>query len=316
MALNKELIDKIISVTSRAAFSCHKFLGKNDKINADKAATDTMRNEINKLEINGEVVIGEGELDEAPMLYIGEKLGSGGNLNIDIAVDPVEGTNFVAKNLPGALSVIAVAEKGNLFNAPETYMDKLAVSKKIPNEATDLDFSLEKNIKNLADSLNKDISDITACLLDRPRHAHIIEELKKMKVKMKLISDGDVSGALMVTDDKYNVDIFLGIGGGPEGVLAASAIDAYGCKFQGRFLFNNDKDILRAKKMGIKDLKKKYDLKEIIKGDSIFCATGITNGDLVKGVHVDDNKFITETLLTHKYSNMCKIVIREDTIKT
>ena len=316
MALNKELIDKIISVTSRAAFSCHKFLGKNDKINADKAATDTMRNEINKLEINGEVVIGEGELDEAPMLYIGEKLGSGGNLNIDIAVDPVEGTNFVAKNLPGALSVIAVAEKGNLFNAPETYMDKLAVSKKIPHEATDLDFSLEKNIKNLADSLNKDISDITACLLDRPRHVHIIEELKKMKVKMKLISDGDVSGALMVTDDKYNVDIFLGIGGGPEGVLAASAIDAYGCKFQGRFLFNNDKDILRAKKMGIKDLKKKYDLKEIIKGDSIFCATGITTGDLVKGVYVDDNKFITETLLTHKYSNMCKIVIREDTIKT
>ena len=316
MALNKELIDKIISVTSRAAFSCHKFLGKNDKINADKAATDTMRNEINKLEINGEVVIGEGELDEAPMLYIGEKLGSGGNLNIDIAVDPVEGTNFVAKNLPGALSVIAVAEKGNLFNAPETYMDKLAVSKKIPHEATDLDFPLEKNIKNLADSLNKDISDITACLLDRPRHAHIIEELKKMKVKMKLISDGDVSGALMVTDDKYNVDIFLGIGGGPEGVLAASAIDAYGCKFQGRFLFNNDKDVSRAKKMGIKDLKKKYDLKEIIKGDSIFCATGITTGDLVKGVYVDDNKFITETLLTHKYSNMCKIVIREDTIKT
>jgi len=316
VALNKELIDKIISVTSRAAFSCHKFLGKNDKINADKAATDTMRNEINKLEINGEVVIGEGELDEAPMLYIGEKLGSGGNLNIDIAVDPVEGTNFVAKNLPGALSVIAVAEKGNLFNAPETYMDKLAVSNKIPHEATDLDFSLEKNIKNLADSLNKDISDITACLLDRPRHAHIIEELKKMKVKMKLISDGDVSGALMVTDDKYNVDIFLGIGGGPEGVLAASAIDAYGCKFQGRFLFNNDKDISRAKKMGIKDLKKKYDLKEIIKGDSIFCATGITTGDLVKGVYVDDNKFITETLLTHKYSNMCKIVIREDTIKT
>ncbi len=316
MALKKELIDKIISVTSRAAFSCHKFLGKNDKINADKAATDTMRNEINKLEINGEVVIGEGELDEAPMLYIGEKLGSGGNLNIDIAVDPVEGTNFVAKNLPGALSVIAVAEKGNLFNAPETYMDKLAVSKKIPHEATDLDFSLEKNIKNLADSLNKDISDITVCLLDRPRHAHIIEELKKMKVKMKLISDGDVSGALMVTDDKYNVDIFLGIGGGPEGVLAASAIDAYGCKFQGRFLFNNDKDISRAKKMGIKDLKKKYDLKEIIKGDSIFCATGITTGDLVKGVYVDDNKFITETLLTHKYSNMCKIVIREDTIKT
>ena len=316
MPLDKELIDKIITVTSKAAISCHRFVGKNDKINADKAATDTMRNEINKIEFNGEVVIGEGELDKAPMLYIGEKLGSGGNLNIDIAVDPLEGTNFVAKNLPGGLSVISIAEKGNLFNAPETYMNKLAVSNKVPQDATDLDFSLEKNIKNLADSLNKDIIDITACLLNRPRHYEIIENLKKMNVKMKLISDGDVSGALMVTDDKYNVDIFLGIGGGPEGVLAASAIDAYGCKFQGRFIFDTDKDVLRAKKMGIKDLEKKYEIHEIIKGDSIFCATGITDGDLVKGINIKDNKYITETLVTHKSSNMCKIVIREDTIKT
>ena len=316
MALNKELVDQIIKVTSGAAISCHPFVGKNDKIKADKAATDMMRNEINKIKINGTVVIGEGELDEAPMLYIGEKLGAGGNLDIDIAVDPLEGTNFVAKNLPGALSVISVAEKGNLFNAPETYMDKLAVSKKVPYDATDLDFPIEKNINNLADSLNKDISDITVCLLDRPRHTHIIEKLKKMNVKMKLISDGDVSGALMVTDDKYNVDIFLGIGGGPEGVLAASAIDAFGCKFQGRFIFNTDKDISRAKQMGIKDFEKKYDLKEIVKGDSIFCATGITNGDLVKGVFVNDNKYTTETLVTHKNSNMCEIVIREDIIKT
>ncbi len=316
MSLYKELINKIITVTSKAAISCNQFVGKNDKKNADKAATDTMRNEINKLELNGEVVIGEGELDEAPMLYIGEKLGAGGNLDIDIAVDPLEGTNFVAKNLPGALSVISIAEKGNLFNEPETYMNKLAVSNKVPHDATDLDFSLEKNIKNLADSLNKDISDITACLLNRPRHYEMIDNLKKMNVKMKLISDGDVSGALMVTDDKYNVDIFLGIGGGPEGVLAASAIDAYGCKFQGRFIFENDKDILRAKKMGIKDLEKKYDLHEIIKGDSIFCATGITDGDLVKGICVKDNKYITETLVTHKNSNMCKIIIREDIIKT
>ena len=316
MALNKELIDQIITVTSKAAISCHKFVGKNDKKSADKAATDTMRNEINKLKLNGEVVIGEGELDEAPMLYIGEKLGSGGNINIDIAVDPLEGTNFVAKNLPGALSVISVAEKGNLFKAPETYMDKLAVSKKVPYDATDLDFSLEKNIKNLADSLNKDISNITACLLDRPRHFEIIKKLKNMNVNTKLISDGDVSGALMVTDDKYNVDIFLGVGGGPEGVLAASAIDAYGCKFQGRFIFDNERHISRAKKMGIQDLKKKYDLKEIIKGDSIFCATGVTDGDLVKGINVKDNKCFTETLVTHKGSNMCKIVSRQDTIKT
>ncbi len=316
MALKKDLINDIINVTSKAAISCHKFIGKNDKKNADKAATDSMRNEINNLKINGEVVIGEGELDEAPMLFIGEKLGAGGNLDIDIAVDPLEGTNFVAENLPGGLSVIAIAEKGNLFNAPETYMDKIAVSNRIPSDATDLDFSLEKNIGNVAECLNKNINDITVCLLDRPRHKEIINKLKQMNVKMKLISDGDISGALMVTDKKYNVDIFLGIGGGPEGVLAASAIDAYGCKFQGRFIFDNDKDILRAKQMGIKDLKKKYNLNEIIRGDSIFCATGITSGDLVKGVEMRDNKLITETLVTHKNSNMCKIVIREDIIKT
>ena len=316
MTLNKELIEKLIKVTTSAAISCHKFIGKNDKKNADKAATDSMRNEINKIEMNGEVVIGEGELDEAPMLYIGEKLGAGGNIQLDIAVDPLEGTNFVAKNLPGALSVLSIAEKGNLFNAPETYMDKLAVTNKVPSDATDLDFPVEKNIHNIAESLNKNVNDVTACLLNRPRHKEIINRLKKMNVKLKLISDGDVSGALMVTDNKYNVDIFLGIGGGPEGVLAASAIDAYGCKFQCRFLFDNDEDIFRAKKMGIADLKKKYDLKEIVRGDSIFCATGITSGDLVDGINVKDNKYITETLVTHKSSNMRKIVIREDTIKT
>ena len=316
MPLNKDLVDKIINVTSKAAMSCYKFIGKNQKENADKAATDSMRNEINKIDINGEVVIGEGELDKAPMLYIGERLGMGGFLNLDIAVDPVEGTNFVAKNLPGALSVISVAEKGNLFSAPETYMDKIAVSSDVPNEATDLDFPVEKNIKNIAEALNKNVTDVTVCLLNRPRHKKIIDKLKEMKVKMKLISDGDVSGALMVTNKKFNIDIFLGIGGGPEGVLAASAIDAYGCKFQGRFIFENDNDISRAKKMGIVDLKKKYDLREIIKGDSIFCATGITNGDLVKGIEFKDNRYTTETLVTHKSSNLCKIVVREDTIKT
>ena len=316
MPLNKDLVDKIINVTSKAAMSCYKFIGKNQKENADKAATDSMRNEINKIDINGEVVIGEGELDKAPMLYIGERLGMGGFLNLDIAVDPVEGTNFVAKNLPGALSVISVAEKGNLFSAPETYMDKIAVSSDVPNEATDLDFTVEKNIKNISEALNKDVTDVTVCLLNRPRHKKIIDKLKEMKVKMKLISDGDVSGALMVTNKKFNIDIFLGIGGGPEGVLAASAIDAYGCKFQGRFIFENDNDISRAKKMGIVDLNKKYNLKEIVKGDSIFCATGITNGDLVNGIKFKDNKCITETLVTHKGSNMCKIVVREDTIKT
>ena len=302
MGLNKNLIDKLIDVTSNAAVACYKHVGKKDKIIADKAATDSMRKNLNLLDINGKVVIGEGELDEAPMLFIGENLGTGKGPIIDIAVDPLEGTNFAAYNLPGALSVIAIAEEGNLFNAPETYMDKIAVSKDVPYDAIDLDYTIEKNIKNIADHKNKDITKITACLLDRPRHSEIIKKLKKMKVNIKLISDGDVSGALLVTDQKYNVDIFLGIGGGPEGVLAASALDAYNCKFQGRFLFSNEKDITRAKSMGITDLNKKYEIKEIVKGDSIFCATGITQSDLVNGVVEKSDMYITETLVTHKES--------------
>ncbi len=310
MNLDKELIDKLVNITSSASIACHKYVGKNDKIIADKAATDAMRKNLNKLDIDGEVVIGEGELDEAPMLYIGEKLGTGNGPSIDIAVDPLEGTNFVAKNLPGALSVMAITSKGNLFNAPETYMDKLAVGKDVPKDATDLDFSIEKNIKNIAESKNKDISKVTACILDRPRHKEIIDKLKKLKINLKLLSDGDVSGAILVTNEKHNIDIFLGIGGGPEGVLAASALDAFNCKFQGRFLFKTDEDIARAKKMGIKDLNRKYDLNEIVRGDSIFCATGITSGDLVNGVKLENGKFITETLVTHKNS-MINIVKKE-----
>ncbi len=310
MNLDKELIDKLVNITSSASIACHKYVGKNDKIIADKAATDAMRKNLNKLDIDGEVVIGEGELDEAPMLYIGEKLGTGNGPSIDIAVDPLEGTNFVAKNLPGALSVMAITSKGNLFNAPETYMDKLAVGNDVPNDATDLDFSIEKNIKNIAESKNKDIIKVTACILDRPRHKEIIDKLKKLKINLKLLSDGDVSGAILVTNEKHNIDIFLGIGGGPEGVLAASAVDAFNCKFQGRFLFKTDEDISRAKKMGIKDLNRKYDLNEIVRGDSIFCATGITSGDLVNGVKLENGKFITETLVTHKNS-MINIVKKE-----
>jgi len=199
---------------------------------------------------------------------------------------------------------LAIASKGNLFKAPETYMEKIAVGKDVPFDATDLDFSIEKNIKNISESKNKSLNDITVCLLDRPRHKEIIEKLKSLNVKLKLITDGDVSGALLVANDKNNVDIFLGIGGGPEGVLAASALDAFGCKFQGRFLFKTDEDISRAKLMGINDLNKKYELNEIIKGDSIFCATGITAGDLVNGIKIDNNKFITETLVTHKKSSI------------
>ena len=310
MRFEKDFLDKIINITSSAAIACYPHLGKKDKELVDKAATDEMRKNLNQLNINGKVVIGEGELDDAPMLFIGEKLGTGKGPSIDIAVDPLEGTNFAANNLPGALSVLSISEKGNLFNAPETYMNKLAVGKDVPFDATDLDFSVEKNIKNIADSKNKDLDKITACILDRPRHKKIIDKLKELKVNLKLITDGDISGALLVTDDKYKVDIFLGIGGGPEGVLAASALDAFKCKFQGRFLFKTDQDISRANRMGIKDLNKKYNLNEIVKGESIFCATGITSGDLVNGVKLGNGKFIAETLVTHKNS-MIKIVKKE-----
>ena len=312
MTLDRELLNNLVNITSSAAISSFPHVGKKNKELTDKAATDDMRKNLNKLDISGEVVIGEGELDEAPMLYIGEKLGTGKGPFIDIAVDPVEGTNFVANNLPGALSVIAVSNKGNLFHAPETYMNKIAVGNDVPIDAVDLDFSVEKNIKNIADVKNKDIKKITACLLDRPRHKRIIEELIRLNVNLKLITDGDVSGALLVTDQKHDVDVFLGIGGGPEGVLAASALDAFECKFQGRFLFKTDKDIKRAKDMGIDDLNKKYDLKEIVKGDSIFCATGITSGDLVNGVKIKNNHFISETLVTHKSTNFKQVIKQEN----
>src|SRR6056300_1129947 len=246
MTIDKSYIDLFHKVSVSAAYASFRMVGKKDKIAADKAAVDAMRNELNKIEMNGHIVIGEGELDEAPMLYIGEKLGTGNGPSLDIAVDPLEGTNFAANNLPGALSVIAVAEKSDLFNAPETYMNKIAISS---NEKgiVDLDNSVKKNIMNLADYKNTTPENLTACILDRPRHRKIIDELKSLKVKLKLISDGDVSGALLVTDSKYNVDIFLGIGGGPEGVLAASALDAYDCFFQGKFIFDNEKDKSRAK---------------------------------------------------------------------
>ena len=312
MTIDKKFIDKFIEVTSKAALSASYFVGKKDKMAADKAATDSMRLELNKIDMNGKIVIGEGELDEAPMLYIGEILGTKKGPNLDIAVDPLEGTNFAANNLPGALSVIAISEKNNLFNAPETYMDKIAVGQNIPKDAIDLDFSIKKNIQNLADIKNKKPENLTACILDRPRHTKKIEELKSLKVKLKLITDGDVSGALLVSDEKYNVDIFLGIGGGPEGVLAASALDSFNCQFQGRFFFKEEKDISRAKKMGIKDLDKKYNLNEIVTGDSIFCATGITTGDLLKGIKINKNNYICETLVTHKSSNLKKIIISEN----
>ena len=307
MALDKKFIDQFVDVTSKAALASYKFVGKKDKIAADKAAVDSMRNELNQINIKGKIVIGEGELDEAPMLYIGEIVGTNNGPEIDIAVDPLEGTNFAANNLPGALSVIAIAEKNNLFHAPETYMEKIS-TKVNEKGVVDLDYSTKENIFNLCEYLNKKPESITACIMDRPRHKKIITELNQIGVKIKLITDGDVSGALLVTNNKYNVDIFLGIGGGPEGVLAAAALDTFKCFFQGRFLFDTVEDKMRANKMGISDLTKKYELNEIVRGDSIFCATGITTGDLVSGIKVENNEFVSETLVTHMSSGIKKVI--------
>ena len=307
MTIDTKFIDQFINVTSKAALAASFLVGKKDKIAADQAAVDSMRSELNRINMNGKVVIGEGTLDEAPLLYTGELLGTKNGPRFDIAVDPVEGTNFVANNLPGGITVLSIGEEGNLFNAPETYMNKIATGK-IEKGLIDLDYTLEKNIKNLSEFKNKDISLLTVCILNRPRHKVIIDKLKDLNVKIKLISDGDVLGALYVSDPKYNVDMFMGIGGGPEGVLAACALDAYDCHFQGRFIFDNKKDIIEAKSMGITDLNKKYELREIVKGDSLFCATGITSSEVLKGITIDGDKFTSETLVTHKKSNFKKVV--------
>ena len=313
MDIDKKFINQFVNVTSNAALACSNLVGKKDKIAADKAAVDSMRTELNNMEIKGQIVIGEGELDEAPMLFIGEKLGNNNGPEFDIAVDPLEGTNFAANNLPGALSVIAVTKKNNLFKAPETYMEKIATKVKEKN-VVDLDFSIKRNIFNLSEYLNKKPENLTACILERPRHKKIINELRDLKVNIKFISDGDISGALLVTEEKYSVDIFLGTGGGPEGVLAAAALDTFDCNFQGRFIFETDNDKQRAKAMGIIDLSKKYNLEEIVKGDSIFCATGITSGDLVSGIKIIEDKIITETLVTHKSSGLKKTIKTEQII--
>ena len=307
MTIDKKFIDQFINVTSRAALASSYLVGKKDKIAADQAAVDSMRSELNKIEMSGKIVIGEGSLDEAPLLYTGENLGTQNGPRFDIAVDPVEGTNFVANNLPGGIAVLAIAEKGNLFNAPETYMSKIATCE-IDKGLIDLDYPIEKDIKNLSEFKNKEVSALTVCILNRPRHKKIINKLNDLNVNVKLITDGDILGALYVSDPKYKVDMFLGIGGGPEGVLAASALDTYKCHFQGRFIFDNEKDIREAKAMGITDLDKKYDLSEIVKGDSLFCATGITNSEILKGITIDNQKCTSETLVTHKDSNFKKVV--------
>tara|TARA_B100000470_G_scaffold35035_1_gene24235 strand:- start:69 stop:1013 length:945 start_codon:yes stop_codon:yes gene_type:complete len=304
MTIDSKYIKLFARTTQMAAYGASLYIGKNDKKSADKAAVDLMRNELNKIEMKGRIVIGEGELDKAPMLYIGERVGNNKGNEFDIAVDPVEGTNFVAKNLPNSIAVLAVAKKGELFHAPETYMDKIVVGPGLPDNLVDLDNDLEKNIINLAKAKNKKMSELTACLLNRPRHNKIINTLKSLNVNLNLITDGDVLGALLVADPKNKVDIFMGIGGGPEGVLAAAALSCFNCQMQTKLIFQNDNEKIRAKKMGIKDLERKYNINDIIKGDVIFCATGITDGKLVKGIENLGTKFRSETYVTHKSSKL------------
>ena len=304
MTIDSKYIKLFARTTQMAAYGASLYIGKNDKKSADKAAVDLMRNELNKIEMKGRIVIGEGELDKAPMLYIGERVGNNKGNEFDIAVDPVEGTNFVAKNLPNSIAVLAVAKKGELFHAPETYMDKIVVGPGLPDNIVDLDNDLEKNIINLAKAKNKKMSELTACLLNRPRHNKVINTLKSLNVNLNLITDGDVLGALLVAEPKNKVDIFMGIGGGPEGVLAAAALSCFNCQMQTKLIFQNDNEKIRAKKMGIKDLDRKYNINDIIKGDVIFCATGITDGKLVKGIENLGTKFRSETYITHKSSKL------------
>ena len=307
MSLKKDLLDQFIKVTEFAAFGASPYIGKKDKVAADQGAVDRMRDELNKINIDGTVVIGEGEMDEAPMLYIGEKVGTRNGPKVDIALDPLEGTNFTANNLPNAFSVLAVAEKGNLLSAPDTYMNKIVIGSGLPRNLLDLDNTVEKNIKLLADAKKKKTSELSACVLKRPRHDEIVAVLNKLKVNINFITDGDIAGALSVVGNNPKNDIYLGIGGGPEGVITAAALSCFGGQIQGRLILDkNEKQ--RASKLGVTDTEKKYNIDDMVKGDVIFCATGVTDGDLAKGVKDLGDKFEVNTFALHKTEKIIKQV--------
>ncbi len=307
MSIDKKYLNLFVKATEKAAIGASKFIGKKDKIGADKGAVDPMRRELNKINMEGTIVIGEGEMDEAPMLYIGEKLGTLNGPKFDIAVDPLEGTKFTANNQPNAFSVIAVANKGDLLSAPDTYMEKIAIGSNLPKNLLDIDNGVEKNIKLLARAKNKKITEINACVLKRSRHDHIVEIFEKMGVHINYITDGDIAGVLSVIGAKPKNDIYYSTGGGPEGVLAAAALSCYDGQIQGRLVLNEEEKI-RARKLGIKDFDKKYNIEDMIKGDVIFCATGVTSGDLTKGVKDLGNEFEVTTFALHKSNKTNKII--------
>ena len=283
ITLDRNLALEVVRVTEAAALAASRLMGRGDEKAADQAAVDAMRRALNSLAIDGTVVIGEGERDEAPMLYIGEKVGQGGP-KVDIALDPLEGTTITAKGGPNALAVIAMAEQGGFLNAPDVYMDKIAVGGGLPDGVVDLDAKPAENLKNLAKAKGVDIADLVTCILDRPRHAELIARVREAGARIMLISDGDVSGVIATSSPASGVDIYMGSGGAPEGVLAAAALRCIGGQIQGRLLFRNDDEKARATRLGIKDLDRKYGILDLAKGDVMFAATGVTDGSMLKGI--------------------------------
>ncbi|HOB13491.1 MAG TPA: class II fructose-bisphosphatase [Novosphingobium sp.] len=312
--LDRVLVLEMVRVTEAAAIGASKLVGRGDEKAADAAAVEAMRAALNELAMDGTVVIGEGERDEAPMLFIGEKVGSaqGTGPKIDIALDPLEGTTITAKAGPNALAVLAVAEEGNLLNAPDVYMDKLAVGPGYPEGIIDLAKSATENVKAVAAAKGVDPSDIIVCVLDRPRHADLIAELRGLGCGVVLIGDGDVAGVIAVTNPETTIDLYMGSGGAPEGVLAAAALRCVGGQFNGRLLFRNDDERGRARKWGIEDLNKIYTRDELAKGDCIFAATGVTDGSLLKGVkRMKDGLITTHSVVMRASSGTVRWVSGE-----
>ncbi|MEJ6783040.1 class II fructose-bisphosphatase [Aminobacter sp. Piv2-1] len=300
--LDRILTMELVRVTERAAVAAARLRGRGDEKAADQVAVDAMRQELNRLAIDGTVVIGEGERDEAPMLYIGEEVGAGGP-EVDIALDPLEGTTICAKNLPNALAVIAIAEKGSLLFAPDVYMDKIAVGPGYPDGVIDIDASPAENIASLAKAKGVPVSEITACILDRPRHAKLIDAVRTTGAAIRLIGDGDVAGVIHTTDpEETGIDIYLGTGGAPEGVLAAAALRCTGGQMQGRLILDTPEKVERAAKMGIADPKKVYRIEEMARGDVLFAATGVTDGNLLAGVKFGRDSITTHTIVLRSSS--------------
>ena len=304
----KNFLNLFTKATEKAAIGASKFIGKKDKIAADKGAVDPMRRDLNKINMKELLLLGEGEMDEAPMLYIGERLGTLNGPEFDIAVDPLEGTKFTANGQPNAFSVLAISEKNCLLSAPDTYMEKIVIGTNLPKNLMDIDNGVEKNIKILAEAKNKKISDIQACVLKRPRHDHIVKVLNDLNVKINFITDGDIAGALSVIGDKPKNDIYYSTGGGPEGVIVAAALSCYGGQIQGRLVLEMRKRKIRAKKLGITDFNKKYNIDDMVKGDVIFCATGVTSGDLADGVKDLGNEYEVNSFVLHKSQNIIKSI--------